>query len=78
MDASMSALAKLMAEASYVASRDADAITQQYAWPPREPMTDEEIAEVGYLDSLGRRLSRDSAALGFEDGGTDQLYGSWK
>jgi hypothetical protein len=47
-------LARFLAQASWVARRDSDAISDAYAWPPRAPLTDEERRECERLSVLRR------------------------
>lgn len=43
-------------------ARQADAIAQPYAWPPRVPMTAEEVAEVELPTVTSRRIAYRAAA----------------
>ena len=52
----MSALADLLEEAGSVAMRDADAIYDQYRWPPRPELTTQERGEAERLTVLARRM----------------------
>ncbi len=66
----------LLAQLAVVASREAEAITQPYAWPPRGPLTADEQAGVAHLDALSRRLSAEAEAAGCSRQGTDYLFGN--
>jgi len=45
----------LLEELATVAQRDADAIRDDYAWPPRT-LTDAELREAQRLETLSRRI----------------------
>ena len=66
----VSTLGKLLAQAAVVAQRDAEAIADPYAWPPRAPLSRDEQREVDRLRALSNRLSYDAACVGQ----TDQSY----
>ena len=68
----------LLAQLSWVALRDAEAIEDHYAWPPRAPLSDEEQREARRLRSVSARLSYRARATA--DGpvfgqGTDECFG---
>lgn len=66
---------RLLAELAWVAMRDAEAIADDYAWPPRPPMTDDEIKEYQRLRCLSMTLHRKALDAGCVDQGTDALFG---
>ncbi len=47
---------ELMRELADVAQRDADAILDSYAWPPRPPLSDDEMREYNRLRSVSRTI----------------------
>jgi hypothetical protein len=49
-----------------------DAITQQYAWPPRGPLSDEELREVNRLEACMRAIAYRAHLAEYEEGSNDQ------
>lgn len=69
---------RMLAQLSWVAQRDADAIAQDYAWPPRPPMTEDEHKEYQRLHCLAMTLYRKALEMGCTDQGLDTLFGTRK
>lgn len=65
----------LLAQLAHVAYRDAEAIADSYAWPPRPPLTDDELAEIRRLMAIADELSEHARAAGQTNQGTDALFG---
>lgn len=65
--------ARLYAQLAFVAVKDAEAIEDEYAWPPRPPLSDAELATVAHLRAVGNEAFERAEALGFE-GGTDAAF----
>jgi hypothetical protein len=71
----VNALGKILAELAMVASIDAQAIADPYAWPPRRPMDDGERREVERLNVLSARFAYKAREFGCCDMGGDALFG---
>jgi hypothetical protein len=67
---------RLLLQAAYVATADADAIWDQYAWPPVsfESLSEEQRAEIDRLRALSDELAADAARLGVR-GGIREAFG---
>jgi len=65
----------LLAQLAWVADRDADAIADSYAWPPRAPLTPAELEEVERLKGIANELFVKAEALG-QSTGTDAVFGT--
>ncbi len=48
---------KLLHELAFLFRLEADTIVDQYAWPPRPPLSDDELREVRRLDACSRALN---------------------
>ena len=66
---------RILMQLAVVAQRDADAIYDSYAWPPRAPLTEAEIFEARRLEALSRRLSYRATCKGWGSTGFDELFG---
>lgn len=68
--------ARLLAQLGWVFEREAEAIRDSYAWPPRAPLTSEERAAAEYFEATAETIFRDASArdpgAGF---GTDYCFG---
>lgn len=49
-------LRQLLIDAGQVAMRDADAMYDQYAWPPKPHLTGDDLREAQRLEALAKRL----------------------
>lgn len=67
--------ARLLAQLAWVAVRDADAISDSYAWPPRPPLSEEEVAEIERLHDVADRLFARARAAGLEHDGLAAVFG---
>jgi hypothetical protein len=66
---------KLLAQLACVAQKDCDALRDDYAWPPRPPMTDEERRESERLRIVASRLFYRAAEKGWGTAGLDEIFG---
>jgi hypothetical protein len=64
---------KLLAQLSWVALRDAEAVDDPYAWPRRE-LTPEERLEVDRLRTLSARLWYRAAERGWGSAGLEEAF----
>ena len=64
---------KLLAQLACVAQKDCDALRNDYAWPPRPPMTNEEREESERLRVLASRLFLRAASKGWGTAGYDEI-----
>jgi hypothetical protein len=63
---------RLLAQLSYVALFDADAIEDAYAWPPKT-LTADELDEIEHLRRISDTWHERAKAAGF-NGGTDAAF----
>lgn len=66
--------ARLLAQLGWVFQREADAIVDQYRWPPRGPLTVDEQDEVQHLEASARSIFGRAEELG-QWTGTDYCFG---
>ncbi len=71
----MALSARNLAQLAFVAHFDADAITNRYAWPPREALSTAEVDQIAHLEAISTELFERAEALGWE-GGTDAAFGA--
>lgn len=48
---------------------ESEAITQDYAWPPRGPLTDDELREVNRLEACMRGIAYRAHVAEYEEAG---------
>jgi hypothetical protein len=67
---------RLLLQAAYVATADADALWNQFAWPqvPWASLSEEQRAEIDRLRALSDELAADAARLGVR-GGIQEAFG---
>jgi hypothetical protein len=51
-----------------------DAITKQYAWPPRGPLSDEELREVNRLEACMRGIAYRAHVAEYEEAGVPKQF----
>lgn len=58
----------LLSELTLLFSHEADAIAQPYAWPPRPPLSVEELSEVERLRVTARAIRYRADVAAYEEG----------
>lgn len=69
---------RMLAQLGWVAERDTERmLPDPYAWPPsaKGPPTEEEMAESERLRAIADDCFRRAAEAGFEETGTDAVFG---
>lgn len=71
---------KLLAQLAWVACRDAEAIHDSYAYPPRTPLARDEFEEAERLQRIADDLfeKAEKAGVAGEATGLDALFGAHK
>ena len=65
---------RLLSQLAFVATFDADAIEDRYAWPPSPPLSAAELDDVANLRAVADACFERAEAAGWE-GGTDAAFG---